>query len=215
MKTTRIFAILFCSSLFVIACQKEVSFETGQLPGPLPAPVPAPPIDTVQTSQPTPPPQPEPVEITIKNPGFEDSLYYWRKETTYKGRNGFKVSGAAARSGNLGMSFYASQPHHAGGAKEETPWNGKIVQTVKGLKDGRYRFQIYARAVGNGMYLWADGGGGEAKALIKSDVTELNTLEFDVKGGVAKFGFNCINANGPQPSAPNFQADDAALLKLP
>jgi hypothetical protein len=69
--------------------------------------------------------------------------------------------------------------------------------------------------VGNGMYLWADGGGGEAKALIKSDVTELNTLEFDVKGGVAKFGFNCINANGPQPSAPNFQADDAALLKLP
>jgi hypothetical protein len=61
------------------------------------------------------------------------------------------------------------------------------------------------------MYLWADGGAGEQNVLIKSNVSELNTLDFEVKGGVAKIGFICIDANGPQHLAPYFHADDAEL----
>lgn len=179
--------------------------------------------DTTTTTPPTtppvtdtttaPPPPPAPVLITIKNAGFEDSLAYWKTETAYRGRNGFKASADAVRTGNLGLNFYASQPDHFQYAKQETPWNGKIYQTRKGLKDGIYIFKVYADAVGNGMYLWADGGAGEANVLIKSDINEINTLEFEVKGGIAKFGFICIDAGGSQHYAPYFHADDVELLR--
>ena len=205
MKQYRIVLVLLCLTvIFTTACEKEVSAEFGKLP----------PISAPDTAHNTPAPPPPMVSITIKNASFEDSLHSWKKETTYKGNNGFKARGYAARTGKLGLSFYASQRQHYNGAKQETPWNGKFYQTVKGLKDGQYRFQIYAGAVGEGMYLWADGGAGEAKVLIHSaDFTELNTLDFEVKGGVAKFGFACINADGAERFAPYFQADDAALLK--
>lgn len=206
MKHNRLcFSLLTLAAFFIVACQKEISSETGALPR-------VPVTDTVQSSQPAPPP---PVTvIDIKNASFEDSLHSWKRVTTYKGNNGFKARGYAAHTGKLGLSFYAAQPQHYNGAKQETPWNGQIYQTVKGLKDGHYSFRIYAGAVGNGMYLWADGGAGEAKVLIHSDdVNELNVLDFDVKGGVAKFGFICINAGGPQRFAPYFQADDAELVK--
>ena len=120
-----------------------------------------------------------------------------------------------ARTGRLGLNFYVSQPHHFTGALQETPFNGKLYQTVRALQDGHYTFQVYADKVGEGMYLWADGGAGEVTLLIKSEESELHTLDFEVKGGVAKFGFICINANGPQLFAPYFHADDAELLKKP
>ncbi|HUQ97007.1 MAG TPA: hypothetical protein VM010_05030, partial [Chitinophagaceae bacterium] len=231
-----------CFVIFiVVACRKESSEEWGNLPLQPPvktdstiavgtdtvqtAPVAdttltTPPKDTtkpatlVDTTTPAPPPAPL-ISIAIKNPSFEDSLHFWKKETAYRGRNGFKVDTSIARTGRLGLNFYAAQPHHFLYAKEETPWNGKIYQTVTGLKDGHYTYRVYADAVGNGMYLWADGGTGEVNVLIKSDKVELNTLEFDVKGGVAKFGFICINAGGPQQYAPYFHADDVELLLHP
>jgi hypothetical protein len=193
---------------FTLACTKEQSTELAKPPVITPAP------DTTITTTPAPDTvAPQPVSITIQNAGFEDSLKFWKQETAYKGKNGFRASKDAVRTGKLGLNFYASQPGHFAGAKQETPWNGKIYQTVNGLADGRYTFKIYADAAGNGMYLWADGGAGEAKVLIKSDKSEINTLDFEVKGGVARFGFICIDANGPQTYAPYFHADDAELLK--
>lgn len=218
MKLNRtVFSLVCLLAFFVIACQKERSEEWGQKP-----PVTPPtttdttgttPTDTVTTNPPdTTQPAPQPVSIVIRNPGFEEYLKYWKKETAYTGNYGFRAKLAAARSGKIGLNFYVSQSHHWVGAPQETPFNGKIYQTVNGLKDGHYTFQVYADAVGNGMYLWADGGAGEAKALIKSDINEMNTLDFEVKGGVAKFGFICIDADGPQTYAPYFHADDAELL---
>ena len=210
MKLNRTFIAFFCLSVFFVACQKEASLDTGKQPQP-PAP-----IDT--TTQTTPLPDttqtlPEPVSIIIQNPGFESGLKFWKKETAYTGRYGFTASKDAVRTGSLGLNFYASQKTHWVGAPQETPWNGKIYQTVQGLEDGRYTFQVYADAVGSGMYLWADGGNGEVKVLINSESNELNTLDFEVKGGVAMFGFICIDANGPEKYAPYFHADDAELLR--
>lgn len=202
-----VFAI--ATLILVASCKKEKSDEWVKPPVPADTTTPKPPApDTTK-------PAPQPVAITIQNAGFEDSLKHWTKETTYKGKNGFQAKKDAVRTGTLGLNFYAAQPHHFAGAKQETPWNGKIYQTVDSLADGTYTFKIYADAVGSGMYLWADGGAGEAKVLIKSDKNELNTLEFDVKGGVAKFGFICINAGGGQTYAPYFHADDAELWKKP
>ncbi len=221
MKSNRLFFALASLLFFgIIACTKEQSIDTGKRP-----PVIAPPtkidstltpVDSTPTHTPPPDttqPAPPPVAITIQNPGFEDSLKFWKKETAYRGRDGFTASEDAVRTGKLGLNFYAAQPDHWPDAPQETPWNGKIYQTVKGLADGVYTFKIYADAVGNGMYLWADGGTGEVKVLIKSDVNEINTLDFEVKGGVAKFGFICINADGPQLYAPYFHGDDAELWK--
>lgn len=206
-------SVLAALSLFVcimIACQKERSLEGNQPPV-----VVSPPTDTT-VSSPAPPDTTQtasPVSIALKNPGFEDSLKFWKIESAYKGKNGFKPRGYAAVTGKIGLNFYASQPSHFQYAADETPWNGKIYQTVKGLQDGWYTYAIYADAVGDGMYLWADGGAGEAKVLIKSDQNERNTLDFEVKGGIAKIGLICINAGGAQQYAPYFHADDAELLK--
>lgn len=153
-------------------------------------------------------------QIALVNPGFEDGLTAWKIETAYTGGAGFTSSKDAVRSGNAGLNFYAAQSFHYAGAPQETPWNGKIYQTVSGLTDGNYTFKIYADAVGTGMYLWANGGEQEVKTPIKSAVKgELNTLDFTVKGGVARIGFICIDANGLQTQlyAPYFHADDAEL----
>lgn len=206
MKTNRIaIALLFGLGFFALACQKEVSLETGALPPPLPLPQP----DTAVITQPV----VQPVAHTLKNPSFEDSLRYWKIATKYRGRNGFKARGYAAHTGKLGLSFYAAQRHHYNGAKQETPWNGKIYKRVPKLKDGRYTFRIWASAVGDGMYLWANGGAGEVTTPIRSSEPELHTLDFEVKGGVAEFGFICIDAGGTERFAPYFEADDAEFLK--
>jgi hypothetical protein len=186
--------------LSALSCKKEVSIETGRPPVTQPTTPPAPPST-----------QPVPVSVTLSNHSFEDSLQHWTVETQYRGRYGFMINHKCARTGKLGLDFYASQRTHFEGAHQETPWNGKIYQTVTGLRDGQYTFKIYANAEGNGMYLWADGGAGEQNVLIKSNVSELNTLDFEVKGGVARIGFICIDANGPQHLAPYFHADDAEL----
>jgi hypothetical protein len=219
MKLNRALAGLLSLLLFfTIACQKEISIELGKLPVIQPKPVDSshtPPKDTATTPPPDTTAPAQPVLIAIQNPSFEESFKFWKKETAYRGKYGFRLDTSVAITGRLGLNFYAAQSTHWAGAPQETPWNGKIYQTVMGLKDGRYTFRIWAEAVGNGMYLWADGGAGEVKVLIKSDVYELNTLDFEVKGGVAKFGFICINADGPQEYAPYFHADDAELVKLP
>lgn len=217
MKLNRTLFSLACLLAFsIIACQKESSEEWGKPPltPPITDTIKTTPADTTKTTNPpdTTKPAPTPVSITIKNPGFEDSLHFWKRETTYHGKYGFRVDTSVARTGRLGLNFYVSQPSHFAGALQETPFNGKMYQAVKGLKDGHYTFKVYADAVGNGMYLWANGGTGEVKVLIKSAVSEVNTLDFDVKGGVAMFGFICINADGPQKFAPYFHADDAELL---
>ncbi len=153
------------------------------------------------------------VQIAVINPGFEDSLKGWKIESSYVGIYGFQSSVDAVRTGKYGLNFYAAQASHYPGAPQETPWNGKIYQTISGLKDGTYTFKIYADAVGTGMYLWANGGSTDIKNKINSNVKgELNTLDFVVTGGIAKFGFICINANGNEaPLSPYFHADDAEL----
>lgn len=152
-------------------------------------------------------------QIALVNPGFEDGLNAWKIETAYTGGAGFTSSKDAVRTGTAGLNFYAAQSFHYAGAPQETPWNGKIYQTVTGLTDGNYTFKIYADAVGTGMFLWANGGEQEVKMPIKSAMKELNTLDFTVKGGTARIGFICIDANGTQTQlyAPYFHADDAEL----
>jgi hypothetical protein len=201
MKTTPYVLGLACLLLATVSCKKEKSIETNRPPVTQPTTPPSPPST-----------QPVPISITLLNPSFEDSLKHWTVETQYRGRYGFMINSKCARTGKLGLDFYASQRTHFEGAHQEVPWNGKLYQTVTGLRDGQYTFKIYANAEGNGMYLWAEGGAGEQKVLIKSDRSELNSLDFEVKGGVAKIGFICIDANGPQHLAPYFNADDAELL---
>jgi hypothetical protein len=179
----RLFLLLpFLSSLFLSSCQKELEFP--------------------------------PMQIELVNPGFELRLTGWKIETAYTGWYGFSSDTMARINGDFGLNFYASQPEHFPGAPQDTPWNGKIYQTVTGLPDGKYTFKAYADAVGTGMYLWANGGPQtpEVKVAIKSDVNELNTLDFTVKGGTAQIGFICINASGnPLILAPYFHADDVEL----
>lgn len=156
-------------------------------------------------------------QITVVNPGFEDSLKSWKVETAYVGIYGFKASIDAVRTGKLGLNFYAAQTWHYAGAPQETPWNGKIYQTITGLADGIYTFKVHVDGVGTGLYLWANGGGGDVKVAIKGKTNELNTLDFTVAGGTAKFGFTCIDANGTDttPFAPYFHADDVELWTKP
>jgi hypothetical protein len=157
-------------------------------------------------------PNPTAVQITVINPGFEDSLKGWKIESAYVGIYGFQSSVDAVRTGKYGLNFYAAQSSHYPGAPQETPWNGKIYQTITGLTDGTYTFKVHADAVGTGMYLWANGGGADVKVNIHSNVNELNTIDFVVTGGTAKFGFICIDANGNEaPLSPYFHADDVEL----
>lgn len=155
----------------------------------------------------------DPVQVDIINPGFEDSLNGWEIETDYRGIYGFTALDLVVRTGKLALNFYASQPHHFQNAGQETPWNGKIYQTITGLKDGRYTFKVYADAVGHGMYLWAHGGDQEVKMPIKPNTLELHTLDFEVQGGQARIGFICIDAGGDEQYAPYFHADDLELWK--
>ncbi|MEJ7770218.1 MAG: hypothetical protein WKF89_20535 [Chitinophagaceae bacterium] len=160
-----------------------------------------------------PPPAKDPVKIVILNPSFEQNLDAWKIETAYTGRYGFSSDTIARNTGRFGLNFYASQVGHFTNAPQETPWNGKIYQTITGLKDGTYILRAYADATGTGMYLWANGGTADAKILIKSRNSEINTLEFVVQGGTAKFGFACIDAGGDVTIlAPYFHADDVELL---
>ncbi len=150
-------------------------------------------------------------KIPHDNMDFEQKLVGWQIETAYTGFYGFSADTGALRSGKYGLNFFAPQAGEWAGSPQETPWNGKIYATFTNLKDGNYTFKIYADAVGDGMFLWVNGGT-EATAKIKSDNNELNTLDFTVKGGTAKVGFACINANGNKALfAPYFHADDAEL----
>jgi hypothetical protein len=154
-----------------------------------------------------------PTQIPIVNNGFENFLDNWIKDTAYKGAFGFTSDTSAKRTGSRGLNFYAAQSTHYVGAPQETPWNGSIYQTISGLKDGTYTFKAYADAVGDGMYLWAQGDPEQpgTKLKIKSETNELNTVDFVVKGGIAKVGFICVNAGGTSPYAPYFHADDVEL----
>lgn len=149
--------------------------------------------------------------ITVVNPGFEDGLTGWTIQTDYTGVYGFSSNKDAAITGSFGLNFYASQLEHWQGAPQETPWNGKIYQTITGLKDGTYSYMVNADAVGKGMYLWANGGEQDAIVKIKSPVNELHVLDFVVVGGIAKIGFTCIDADGDEVFAPYFHADNVQL----
>jgi hypothetical protein len=154
-----------------------------------------------------------PAQIPVVNSGFESKLDSWKIESDYKGVYGFTADTGARRSGLLGLNFYAAQSTHWVGAPQETPWNGTIYQIVSGLKDGSYTFKAYADAVGDGMFLWAQGDPEQpgVKVKIKSDQNELNSVDFVVKGGIAKIGFICVNAGGTATYAPYFHADDIEL----
>lgn len=177
------FSQLICFSflIFFSACQKEIHFDKQE------------------------------VVVGLVNPGFENGLTGWQIETDYRGQYGFSSSEDAVRNGKYGLNFYASQSDHFVDAPQETPWNGLIYQTITGLKDGNYTFKAYADAVGEGMYLWASSADQVFKVPIKSDKNEVNTLDFVVKGGTAKVGFICINADGDEYLAPYFHADDVEL----
>jgi hypothetical protein len=216
----KINAILFCFICFIsfllIACQKELPDNIKIPPrDTIPGTDTFPPQDTVPDIDTLPPQDTTPVQIQIINPGFEDSLTGWQIETDYLGRYGFSSNQKAARTGTFGLNFYAPQQGHFPGAPQETPWNGKIFQTITGLEDGTYTFRVYADAVGEGMYLWANGGEGDVTIKINSDTNELNTLDFVVTGGVAQIGFICIDADGTENLAPYFHADDVELLANP
>lgn len=156
---------------------------------------------------------PEPVSINIINPGFEDSLKGWKVETAYAGIYGFQSSPDAVRTGKYGLNFYAAQSSHYPGALQETPWNGKIYQTITGIKNGNYILKVYADAAGTGMYLFANNNKQKIKSNIKG---ELNTIDFTVSGGTATIGFTCIDANGNgETFSPYFHGDDVELKFKP
>jgi hypothetical protein len=159
------------------ACQKEVNFPPGNAE-----------------------------QVTIVNPGFEESLKGWTIEAD-PSWYGFSADTGARVTGLYGLNFYVAQSHHFAGAPQETPWNGKITQTVTELKNGMYTFKAHADAVGSGMFLTANG----VQVKIKSDINEVNTVDFEVKDGTATIGFICVNANGPELYAPYFHADDVEL----
>ena len=161
-------------------------------------------------------------QITLVNPGFEDSTTGWTIENDPKYQSEDEKFGITVRkenNGNRYLNFYAPQEYHDDPNRPDwtppnwTPWNGGAFQTVSNLKDGNYTLKCQAAALGYGMFLWADGGAGADSVAIKSSTQETNTLEFIVKGGTAKIGFRCSNADGkaPDPLAPWFNVDDVEL----
>ncbi|MEO6930152.1 MAG: hypothetical protein ABI151_00915, partial [Chitinophagaceae bacterium] len=94
---------------------------------------------------------------------------------------------------------------------QETPWNGRIYQTVTGLKNGNYKMKLYGLAQGTGMYIYANGNGTEVKVKFRTDQIEFYEVDFTVTGGTAKIGFVCIDAGGTQPYAPYFFVDEIEL----
>lgn len=153
-----------------------------------------------------------PEKITITNPGFESGLTGWKIETAYTGIYGFHQDSAAKFGGSYGLSFYAAQPYHYPGNPQETPWNGRIYQTVTGLKNGNYKLKLLGLAQGTGMYVYANGASAaDTKLAFRTDQVERYELDFTVTGGTAKFGFVCIDAGGTQPFAPYFFVDEVEL----
>lgn len=211
--TTPVFCLVILIFIIANACQKELPVDLK--PVGVDTLDTVPPTDSLPNTDSIPVNDTNAIKITVTNPGFEDGLNGWAIETDYRGRYGFTSSKKAKRSGGYGLNFYAAQVGHFPNAPQETPWNGKLYQTITGLQNGNYRFNIYADAVGEGMYLWANGGGTDVKTAIKSDSSEINTIDFTVINGVAKFGFICIDADGSQYLAPYFHADDAELWYYP
>jgi hypothetical protein len=161
-------------------------------------------------------------QITLINPGFEDSTTGWAIQNDSAYTNGdikWGITVQKDRYGSRYLNFYAPQNYHKDSTKPDwvapnwTPWNGGAYQTVSNLKDGNYTLKCKAAAVGYGMFLWADGGEKADSVAFKSSVYETKILEFIVKGGTAKIGFRCSNADGTQPAllAPWFNADDVEL----
>ena len=160
MKRTALFCLVILS---LVGCQKKVD----EVPKPEPPTV--------------------PVKINLTNPGFESPLSSgWTIETTYKGQYGFRQDTAAKLQGSYGLSFYAAQPNHYPGNPQETPWNGRIYQSLQNLKNGKYIFTVYGAAIGNGMYVYANGGKDDYKLAFRTDQVERYQLEFEVTNGTAK-----------------------------
>jgi hypothetical protein len=141
----------------------------------------------------------------LQNAGFENSLNGWQTGTN----GGFSSSNIAAKSGQYGLMFSAPS----------IPWNGSIFQTLQNLPDGNYSFSAYGKAVGIGMYLWADGGGEIVTGPIQKAYMDsvyplpLNTINFTVTGGTAKVGFICINASKDTLQQPTTTLEaEAAVL---
>src|ERR1043165_9825896 len=178
-------AFLCCiAALSLIACQRKIEEQEPDVPR-------------------------VPEKIGLVNPGFESSLATgWKIETAYTGQFGFKQDTSAKIVGNYGLSFYAAQPSHWPGNPQETPWNGKIYQTVTGLRKGTYTVKAYGLALGTGMYFYANGGGSDVKTTFRTDQIEAYQFDIDVTAaGILKFGLTCIDAGGPQMWAPYFHAD--------
>jgi hypothetical protein len=185
MKHTLLYCLILIS---LIACQKKVDEQPPDVP-------------TV------------PTKVTLSNPGFESNLSTgWKIETAYTGMYGFKQDTAAKIAGNYGLSFYAAQPNHWPGNPQETPWNGKIYQTVNGLKKGTYTIKLLGLALGTGMFIYANGGGSDVKISFRTDQIEAYQFDVDVTAaGTLNFGCICINAGGAQMWAPYFHADEFEL----
>jgi hypothetical protein len=145
----------------------------------------------------------------LKNAGFENSLDGWQ----FENQGGFTTSSVAAKSGQLGLQFSAPAA--------STPWNGKIYQTLQNLPNGDYTFSAYGKALGSGMFLWADNGSEVVTTPIQKAFPDsvyslpLNTVSFKVTGGTAKVGFICINASPDTAQQPTttLEAESAVLNK--
>jgi hypothetical protein len=107
----------------------------------------------------------------VINPSFEDGLNGWTVETDYIGRFGFSAS-PDAKGAVTGTELLCFAVVAFPGCTPGTPWDGKIYQTIAGLKDGVYTFRVHADAVGSGMYLWANGGKQEEKVRIRSTLAK-------------------------------------------
>ena len=183
-----------------------------------------------------------PKSISIRNSGFE-SISGWTRDSSYFINNagdtikyiglwGFRLLDSA-RLGDepdnyLGLNFYVPQPGHTSDTipnwvpPDQTPFSGRFYQTVS-VKDGNYTVQCRAEKLGDGMYLWADGGAGEVKKELTTRLPtepswQINSLNFTVKGGKARIGFKCINADANAQllhNAPYFHADNMELLTAP
>jgi hypothetical protein len=133
--------------------------------------------------------------VALYNPSFEQKLEGW--DITREGDGKFTIQTWPDQSG-LYLLFYDPT--------NRTSFNGSVTQTISGLPNGHYRFNMWGQKYGEGMYLVAND-----KIVPLTDEWTRMFLEFDVTDGDARIGIACMGATGDTPEKPSSWVDFAEL----
>jgi hypothetical protein len=133
--------------------------------------------------------------VALYNPSFEQKLEGWDVQKHGDGK--FTIQTWPDKSG-LYLNFY--DPTNT------SSFNGSVTQTLSGLENGHYRFNMWGQKFGKGMYLVAND-----KQLPITDDWSRMYLEFDITDGDARIGISCISATGDTPIQPSCYVDFAEL----